>query len=705
MTQINEWLSIDKANGSGDATITLTASSSAELTERMASLEIKGVTKSVYINITQDAYVAPSVNDNFWVKLDEDGDIQGLRTTFEYSYDLTNWNSCPTTLSVPADTYVWFRNTSSILNAENTSAILFTQRGSIGGDLSSMGDMRERNFQYLFNGNENLVDASELILPWNRVVNMCFFSMFDWCKNLTTAPELPATTLEGACYMRMFRGTALTTAPALPATILSFGEVVYKSGLSFYGGCYEEMFDGSKLTTAPVLPATTLADYCYNGMFAGCLSLTTAPVLPATTLAEDCYRRMFALCTSLTTTPELPATILVDGCYSSMFYNCHNLTTISHIGATHLTECESMFYGCKKLTEFEVGELVTDMSSNNMFDGCTNLKTIIAHPSTAPTIRSDTFRGITEDGTLIYPTGSDYSSWLSTDSYYLGYYGWNDTESGGGNEDEDDEVNSYFWVKLEESGEISSVKGRYTIQYSYDRENWSSFYPNSPISVPANTYVWFKNTSDILNYSIQVTEDITTFTFSTRGSVGGDLSSMGGMEFANFERLFYNNTNLTDASKLILPWDDLDSRCYLYMFEGCTSLVNAPKILPATILESDCYMGMFKGCTSLVNAPELPATNLRESSYYVMFKGCTSLTTAPELPATELPRFCYEYMFEGCTNLTMVECHAEDISARDCLSGWLNGVSPTGTFIKKQGVTYPSGISGIPEGWTIQEIS
>jgi len=25
---------------------------------------------------------------------------------------------------------------------------------------------------------------------------------------------------------------------------------------------------------------------------------------------------------------------------------------------------------------------------------------------------------------LEYPSGSDYSSWLSTDEYYLGYYGW-----------------------------------------------------------------------------------------------------------------------------------------------------------------------------------------------------------------------------------------------------------------------------------------
>ena len=34
-------------------------------------------------------------------------------------------------------------------------------------------------------------------------------------------------------------------------------------------------------------------------MFYGCTSLTTAPALPATTLAESCYECMFADCTSL----------------------------------------------------------------------------------------------------------------------------------------------------------------------------------------------------------------------------------------------------------------------------------------------------------------------------------------------------------------------------------------------------------------------
>ena len=58
--------------------------------------------------------------------------------------------------------------------------------------------------------------------------------------------------------------------------------------------CYNGIFNGcTSLTTAPELPATTLANSCYSMMFWRCTSLTQAPVLPATTLAERCYNCMF----------------------------------------------------------------------------------------------------------------------------------------------------------------------------------------------------------------------------------------------------------------------------------------------------------------------------------------------------------------------------------------------------------------------------
>ena len=87
--------------------------------------------------------------------------------------------------------------------------------------------------------------------------------------------------------------------------------------------------DCAVLTSAPDLPATTLADECYFKMFYGCTKLTSAPVLPATTLARSCYQAMFFGCTSLEKAPELKATTLAYQCYYSMFQYCTKLSTVT----------------------------------------------------------------------------------------------------------------------------------------------------------------------------------------------------------------------------------------------------------------------------------------------------------------------------------------------------------------------------------------
>ena len=87
--------------------------------------------------------------------------------------------------------------------------------------------------------------------------------------------------------------------------------------------------DCTVLTSAPELPATTLAKNCYDSMFSGCTSLTDAPVLPATKLADFCYSTMFYGCTSLTSAPKLSAEKLANNCYTYMFSNCNSLSTIT----------------------------------------------------------------------------------------------------------------------------------------------------------------------------------------------------------------------------------------------------------------------------------------------------------------------------------------------------------------------------------------
>ena len=204
------------------------------------------------------------------------------------------------------------------------STITFTEANvnvACTGDIRTLQDWR----------NYNIVETN----------NARFCSLFKDCSVLTSAPELPATTLANECYQCMFSGcTSLTSALKLPATTLA-------------DYCYSIMFGGcTSLTSAPKLPAKKLADKCYYNMFFGCTSLTSAPKLPATTLANNCYADMFCGCTSLTSAPKLPAKKLADYCYYEMFNSCTSLTSAPELTATELAEacyC-SMFYGCENLS-------------------------------------------------------------------------------------------------------------------------------------------------------------------------------------------------------------------------------------------------------------------------------------------------------------------------------------------------------------------
>ena len=165
--------------------------------------------------------------------------------------------------------------------------------------------------------------------------------------------------------------------------------------------------------------------------------------------------------------------------------------------------------------------------------------------------------------------------------------------------------------------------------------------------------------------------------------------------------MFSGCTSLTTAPQLQAT--NLATNCYGYMFVGCTGLTTAPQ-LPATTLANFCYSGMFIGCDGLTTAPQLPATTLANYCYNSMFNGCDGLTTAPQLPATTLATGCYYSMFNNCTNLNYIKMLATDISATNCLNNWVNGVAANGTFVKAaEMTTLPSGASGIPSGWTVQD--
>lgn len=212
--------------------------------------------------------------------------------SFEYSVGTDEW------AKLTADTPISFggengslrlRGESGIGTAENSNKYSQISFGNDEVEVACTGDIR------------TLVDWENYDTV--ETDNARFCQLFYYCTSLTTAPELPATTLADRCYYRMF--------------------AYCKS-----------------LTTAPELPAETLKEWCYYRMFYGCKSLTTAPKLPAATLAKQCYEGMFQNCTSLTTAPELPVETLAERCYHSMFYGCTSLNSITMLATDiNATDC------------------------------------------------------------------------------------------------------------------------------------------------------------------------------------------------------------------------------------------------------------------------------------------------------------------------------------------------------------------------------
>ena len=169
---------------------------------------------------------------------------------------------------------------------------------------------------------------------------------------------------------------------------------------------------------------------------------------------------------------------------------------------------------------------------------------------------------------------------------------------------------------------------------------------------------------------------------------------------------FFTKLKVVDASNLYI---NVKLGSFAAAFENCTDLIYAPSILYPDKVTSSCYIGMFRGCTSLLNAPILPATELKDNCYKQMFKGCTSLTTAPALiikPCDVIYPPCQE-MFYGCTSLNKIIClYWNELNYDNYQSvflNWVSDVAPTGTFIKRSGANWPTGNSGIPYGWTIED--
>ena len=175
----------------------------------------------------------------------------------------------------------------------------------------------------------------------------------------------------------------------------------------------------------------------------------------------------------------------------------------------------------------------------------------------------------------------------------------------------------------------------------------------------------------------------------------------------SFGSMFADCTNLTGVTYLNL--NRVSYGCCQSLFARCTSLTGVPiDYLPAESTASWCYHSMFAECTNLVAPPDLPFSGtIQYDGYMRMFAGCINLEHGPDINAKGVYTGACSNMFSGCTKLNYVKLMVVEINSTthyNSFQGFLEGVSPTGTFVKNASATWADDNGIIPDGWTIVRV-
>lgn len=343
----------------------------------------------------------------------------------------TTWSSAPSSISVSAGDKLLFKknnpNNGQQTNVFNGSTVHFNVYGNI------MSLFYEDNFsgqttlnnlatcKYLF-ASSNVVDAENLVLPATTFGGYCYQNMFNGCTSLTKAPKiLPANNTTTACYEFMFQNCSnLIQAPELPA--LNADETA----------CYSDIFRNcSKLNYIKAMftnnPSTRGQNNWVNGVAAsGTFVMNVfAPWNP------DNYRGVYGVPQNWNVQYETPPQKINEIYYTTsdnntITINNGNHRLISNInphGQGRLTQ-DSSYANVELYQNFLLNQtnLVSIALPSNTtsigqaaFYGCSNLTSITCYATTAPSLSNNgSFANMSSpNGTLYYPKGSDYSTWLT----------------------------------------------------------------------------------------------------------------------------------------------------------------------------------------------------------------------------------------------------------------------------------------------------
>lgn len=224
---------------------------------------------------------------------------------------------------------------------------------------------------------------------------------------------------------------------------------------------------------------------------------------------------------------------------------------------------------------------------------------------------------------------------------------------------------SYFYIKNETMNEdefsvdygwLSTVN----LEYSFDKVNWKKFTYSSYVYVPADSYIYLRNTSG--TFCTSEYDGVLHLSFDC--SIGGDI------------RTLFNYTDV-DSVTAIPPYG------LKRMFGVYGGIVK------------DISNLSFRGITSI---GDYGLDSTFSQNWFEITKGVDlrDVTTIGVGALHEL----YAY------NSKIKEVYAPNVSTWDenKTQYWLSSVAPTGVVYKPSTLSIPTNsISGIPSGWTTQD--
>lgn len=559
-------------------------------------------------------------------------------------------------------------------------------------------------FEQMFNGCMALEEVP--VMDITVALDTALKAMFMSCKSITELPILYIQTPGTSACESMFQGcSSLTEIPNgfLHSVIVGgaytangWAASMFKNctaledipsdlfdGQNLNSNCFAHMFENCiSLETAPNLPiVSSNIGGAYQCMFSGCTALKYIPTLSSTNPGNN-YVGMYSGCTSLRSenVPALPTPIGTNtASYQEMFKGCTSLTRCPQCTINGYTWAHNMFEGCTGITTFEDVTFDGDgWYAKEMFKGCTSLR-----GGSKVKGKEVTTNGMFQNCTALES--------IEIDLEYTGSSG-------------------IFKGQSMFNGCTSLVTATGSIKGVYEENACTSMFQGciSLTTAPTITLSGITKTSvcaSMFQGCASLTKVEGTFSIS-------DFSS-GSMHFGY---MFKDCTLLTEIPTFVITTQEAGYECYCGMFQNCKALTSIPSELTSNLTSLklvDNYRDMFNGCTNLTGklpAGLLPAETATSYCYERMFKdtGITGMEDGAMALNTFAGSSCCSEMFAGCKNLASVYCVATNPSA-SYTGNWLNGagtdVQGEKTFTQKTGVTWPSGVSGIPEGWTAEYVN